>query len=809
LSLMVTLSTPSGERAIDQAALPLQIGSSAAADIRVPGASGSESIATIGLLDDRLLLQVAGSVNDLFLNDAAASGTSWLAAGDVLVYSGVKITITADGDQFRLDVDYTAVEYQTRPPEEDPVQPDDVVEISPVRRRSVDTAQSQPVSGKRLFFITTAGFLSALAVFAFYIFTARSVAVVVVPESADIEISGGLLRLNFDEHFLLRPGDYEVSLSAEGYHPQQQRFVVSAEDNQSFEYVLAKKPGRIKVSLPGVEEAVFRTAGQLIPVAPGEEFELEPGRHELSIQTARYLDYTTTLEVEGAGVLQELVVELTPGWADVSLSSTPENAEVFVAGELAGTTPLVTEIMAGTVVLEIRKPGYKTWTQSLIVQANQPQELPPIELREQEGVVKVQTQPAGATITVDGRYQGVSPINLELDKGAAYNIKAQLTGYSDAAKSVRISKSGEQSLVLQLEPLFGDVIVRFEPADAVLLVDGKPVGVTGDPLRLTALPHTIEVRKQGYESFKAEVTPQPGLQKRVDVRLLTPAEAVLAANPELITTPQGAQLRLIKPGKFSMGSGRREQGRRANENIRNVELTRPFYIGLREVTNKEYREFNATHTSGANKYRELAADSHPAVQMSWDEAARFCNWLSDQEGLRHAYVPGGSGLVLAEPPTNGYRMPTEAEWSWTARYSGGGVTTKYPWGDRMPPPDNSGNYADLSADGFVNNILRSYEDGYPVTAPAGKFPPNPIGIFDLGGNVAEWVSDVYAITPAAPGTVEVDPLGPETGRYHVIRGSGWRHAGISELRYAYRDFGDQGRLDVGMRLARYTDAVMD
>jgi len=65
------------------------------------------------------------------------------------------------------------------------------------------------------------------------------------------------------------------------------------------------------------------------------------------------------------------------------------------------------------------------------------------------------------------------------------------------------------------------------------------------------------------------------------------------------------------------------------------------------------------------------------------------------------------------------------------------------------------------------------------------------------------------INGAKPGVVDVDPVGPLDGRYHVIRGSGWRHASISELRSAYRDFGNQGRMDVGFRLARYTDAVLE
>jgi formylglycine-generating enzyme required for sulfatase activity len=250
-----------------------------------------------------------------------------------------------------------------------------------------------------------------------------------------------------------------------------------------------------------------------------------------------------------------------------------------------------------------------------------------------------------------------------------------------------------------------------------------------------------------------------------------------------------------------MGAPRREQGRRPNETERTVRLTRPFYISTREVTNREFREFKPNHTSGAEKYQQLAAGEHPAVMLSWADAAAYCNWLSDREGLPPAYAMREGALRLAEPLARGYRLPTEAEWEWASRYNGGGGARRYPWGDQMPPSERSGNFADQSAKGIVPNVLSAYDDGFPVTAPVGSFSPSPLGLYDLGGNVAEWVHDLYTVH-SGTGEAAIDPTGPTTGQYHVIRGSSWRSASISELRFAYRDFGDQGRLDVGFRVAR-------
>jgi len=91
--------------------------------------------------------------------------------------------------------------------------------------------------------------------------------------------------------------------------------------------------------------------------------------------------------------------------------------------------------------------------------------------------------------------------------------------------------------------------------------------------------------------------------------------------------------------------------------------------------------------------------------------------------------------------------------------------------------------------------------GQPLTAPAGTFPASPLGFYDLGGNAAEWMGDYYSSDTAYPNT-EVDPRGPKEGRFHVIRGSGWLHGSVRELRWAFRDFGADERLDVGFRLAR-------
>jgi len=272
-----------------------------------------------------------------------------------------------------------------------------------------------------------------------------------------------------------------------------------------------------------------------------------------------------------------------------------------------------------------------------------------------------------------------------------------------------------------------------------------------------------------------------------------------------IKTGAGQRLKLFRPNdQFFMGASRREAGRRANEVLTEVKLTRAFYLGLTEVTNQQYRRYAQQHSSGHVQGNGLNGDTQPVVNLSWQEAALYCNWLSEQDGLPLAYQVEDGKVVGINSRATGYRLPTEAEWAWAARKTDRGML-KYPWGEALPPTANSGNYADRSAAFLIGRIVAEYDDRYAVTAPVGSFAANHHGLYEMGGNVAEWVQDYYATRASVSNSVRVDPVGPESGKYHVIRGASWAHGSITELRLSFRDYGDQGRNDVGFRVVRYVE----
>ena len=262
---------------------------------------------------------------------------------------------------------------------------------------------------------------------------------------------------------------------------------------------------------------------------------------------------------------------------------------------------------------------------------------------------------------------------------------------------------------------------------------------------------------------------------------------------------------LLRGGTFKSGAPRREPGRRANEVVREIELTRPFYLSTTEVTNEEFHEFKSAHRSGRVGQHNLEIGHHPVVRVTWSEAARYCNWLSKKDSLPPVYLETGGELVAVDPLSTGYRLPTEAEWVWAARYSEGSAPLKYPWGQTLPIPPDAGNYADATADGLVSPTREEYDDHFPATAPADSFRPNALGLFNIGGNVSEWIHDIYTATGTGDGKVEKDPAGPKNGADHVIRGSSWMDASVSELRLSFRDSGGPPRPDLGFRIARYAE----
>ena len=639
---------------------------------------------------------------------------------------------------------------------------------------------------------------------AWFMLTARAVYIETEPLTANVDIAAAL-KLKLANRYLIRPGAYELDLSAPGYRSLRERLDVNEEAAQHYIYRMEKLPGHLRVDSGQVTGAEVLIDGISKGETPVTVRDLPAGDYLVEVQAERYFPFRAEITLEGLDREQSVSAGLEPAWAEISFSSVPTEAQVFSGDELLGSTPLTTELLEGKHEVRIKADGYKVWQDTLAVVAGKAQSITGIRLEPADASLFLVSQPARANTTVNGNYLGLTPLEVPLTPGEAAQIRLFKQGYKPAARSVTAQSGEQKRLSVALEPELVAVKVKVEPADAQLYVDGARVEAADGVIMLSTRKHRVEIRKQGYVDYETSLSPHAGVEQELNVRLKTVKQAKLEALKPLISAPAGQALKLFYPGEFTMGASRREPGRRANETIRKVRLTRPFYLALKEVTNKEYRLFDKGFSSGAVSGNSLNGDTQPVAKVTWQQAASYCNWLSKQASLKPFYTEKEGRITGFDKTAHGYRLPTEAEWAWAARVTNSGEILKFPWGGALPPGKNSGNFADRKAAALFGRIIANYDDGHVASAPVGSFAPNDKGLFDLGGNVAEWVNDFYDVVTSAGGKVEVDPMGPASGEFHVMRGSSWAHGAITELRLSFRDYGSKAREDVGFRIARYAD----
>ncbi|GAA6167271.1 PEGA domain-containing protein [Sessilibacter corallicola] len=637
-----------------------------------------------------------------------------------------------------------------------------------------------------------------------YLVTARSLIVYPNPPESDVYLSGGF-HLKIGESFLLLPGQYTLEASHDEFYTYTSEFTVTDEDNQTTEIQLTPLPGDIRLVLnPEVEAEVF-IDGNEVTVVDGLIADIAAGNHTYSITTQRYQPTSGEINVEGRKKEQNLELTLEPAWADVKLDSLPTGAEIYLNEQLIGTTPSTVEILEGDQTLDLRLTGYKHKQYPFSVVAQKPQNLGTLVLEKIDGLIKLTSSPSGASVTIDGQYVGQTPISAPVNPAEKLSVRLFKDGYKSVSRSVSIKSGDEIDLNVSLPVLLGEVKIKSQPEDALLYVDGRLSGRANQSLQLPAKQHRIVIKKEGYVDFTTSVIPRPGLAQNLNPRLKTLEEAKWESVKLEYQNVTGQTLKLFRPqDTFTMGASRREQGRRSNEAMKKVQLTRPFYLATHETTNEQFKRYKSSHSSSHVSGNSLDNGTRPVVNVSWTDAALFCNWLSEQENLPPFYEFEEGKLVSFNPQSNGYRLPTEAEWSWAARFKDGNML-RYPWGNALPPPAKVANIGDRSAASILGVIQASYDDGYIVTAPVGQFPANHLGLYDLGGNAAEWVHDYYLITTGVRAKSEVDPLGPSEGDYHVIRGASWSSGGITDLRLSYRDYGNDPKRTIGFRIARFLE----
>lgn len=224
------------------------------------------------------------------------------------------------------------------------------------------------------------------------------------------------------------------------------------------------------------------------------------------------------------------------------------------------------------------------------------------------------------------------------------------------------------------------------------------------------------------------------------VLLASSANAAELPKEKEFTNSIGMKFVRIETGQFTMGNGSAPPKSRAEWQTRDwdespahrVKISKPFYLGIHEVTNQQFEQFDSAHKRFRGKQGVSNGDDEPVTYVTWQQASDFCKWLSKKEN---------------KP----YRLPTEAEWEYCCR---AGTTTTYSTGDKL--------------------TLEDANVGSTSTKSVGSYKANPWGLFDMHGNVAEWCLDWYG---PYEGTEQTDPIGRVDGYARICRG--WSFAPTS------------------------------
>jgi uncharacterized protein (TIGR02996 family) len=233
--------------------------------------------------------------------------------------------------------------------------------------------------------------------------------------------------------------------------------------------------------------------------------------------------------------------------------------------------------------------------------------------------------------------------------------------------------------------------------------------------------------------------------------------------------PFGMRFALVPPGRFLMGSPEDEPKRKPNEHQHEVEITRPFWLGVFQVTQAQFTALMGANPSwfchggaGSSAIEGLATDDYPVENVLYDEALAFLEKLN-----------------AAAPPPDGweYRLPTEAQWEYACR---GGGLSREPFLFAAPSPSLRSSQANFDGNYRYNVAAKPRKKDPYLRHPCtvGGYEANPMGIHDLHGNVWEWCSDWFDEAYYERGPAR-DPPGPPDGTVHLIRGGSWDSLGES------------------------------
>ena len=573
---------------------------------------------------------------------------------------------------------------------------------------------------------------------------------------------------------------FKLNVEAYGYESKTIEFNHRDSDK---EIILIEKPINVVFKINDTYDKFILNNKVLASL---DNIKLKKGAHSYEITSNNHLTYKSNFEIEK--YTDELLIPVILKKIDKSLqiSSNPNNAKVFLNNTELGVTPLTINLDRSNNEIILKKAGYKEKKVKYFVDDNNKSEIKYL-LDEDENLISLSSNPPSASVFLDDEYVGITPIKFpNIKKGT---IKIKKYGYRDKLIS---PNNQTKTINTTLEKDMAEVQFSSN-VPAKVILNGKYIGSTPLKKDIQKIKHKISYEALGHRSIRESFEP---LNDKVQIykNLLTDKQASLIDSKNNSTNSIGSKLILMNPGSITMGSPKRESRRDINELQKKVKITKHFFISKNLITESQYKKFK----------KSSSASNLPVNNVSWIDAAKFCNWLSRKEGLDQFYIIKGDRLLYFNTKSNGYRLPTEAEWEYAAKSNNptqGELI--YAWGSDRQIRKLVGNIADQTTEGILANFVPDYDDGYLERSPVGSFRSNQNGLNDITGNLSEWVNDFYSIEIIDPSEIFTDYIGPTVGTTHVIKGSNHYSSTPLQLGLSYRTYGNAENELVGFRIARW------
>ena len=582
---------------------------------------------------------------------------------------------------------------------------------------------------------------------------------------------------------------YSVKINAKGYKKK----IFNFEHNNGSNVFELKPAGTkilfnfIKEDLDGLE--IFLNDVEL---DLNQDLELDQGEYNLSILSKKYLPYEKNFLIKGNEEEYFLDISFEDVKKKVFLKTNPSNINLTINGKSIGIGNKEIILDQANNIFVFSQGGEVLKETFYKVKDNVDEEIN-FDLNIFRKI-NLTSDIERTKVFVDGKYMGMTPVLFSYEKEVA-NILLKKPGYKDYKKQTKLNL-GTNNISINLEKSFGDVNFTTN-VEADLFIDGKLIGSTPQILKLQTIEKNYLLSNKGYRSISSKFIPDSSRSLEIDLNMLTERDAIILESPRIKKNSMGIELVLVNPKKIILGSPESEFRRDRNEIMRKIFITKHFYVSKNLITEAIFNNFKKI-SSGSNIM--------PINNISWVDAAKFCNWLSEKENHRPFYYFDKNKLINIDTNSTGYRLLAESEWELIAK--GGGNNLKnykiYPWGNAENITDLFGNFADESLRGEVSYILSGYDDGYKKRSPVGSFIENDLGLFDLGGNLSEWTHDFYSEDIFEEDSIwREDFLGPNFGLNHVIKGSNFKSATYKELGFSYRSKATSGSELVGFRIARW------